>query len=166
MTRLQRDTVGYVVIALGSIALLAWIIPAYTPPYPGYGASPALVPNVAAGAMLVMALLALVRNVLTFWFGKTQSPDECEYPDEGASGFTQVGRIDLLHLARIVIPCALLIPALEWVGFVPASIAFMLLMQYLVGSREPVRAVVLSLAVVGVMYVTMRYGFSVPLPGS
>ncbi|MGB5467211.1 MAG: hypothetical protein WBM84_14120, partial [Sedimenticolaceae bacterium] len=70
MTRIQRDTVVYICIVVASVASLIWVIPAYTPPYPGYGASPALVPNVAVGIMLVMAVLALVRNGLTYWWGR------------------------------------------------------------------------------------------------
>ena len=73
MTRIQRDTVVYLCIVLASVAFLVWVIPNYTPAYPGYGASPALVPNVAVGIMLVMAVLALVRNGLTYWWGRTRS---------------------------------------------------------------------------------------------
>ncbi len=167
MTRIQRDTVIYICIALGSVALLISIIPAYTPPYPGYGASPALVPNVAVGIMLVMSVLALVRNGLAYWWGRTRSPEESEYPDEGESdGFSQVGKVKIWHLGRLIIPCALLIPAMDWIGYIPAGIAFMLVIQYLVGRREPIRPVILSFAVVFIIYVAMRYGFNVPVPGA
>lgn len=167
MTRIQRDTVTYIGILLAGVVCLAWIIPTYTPAYPGYGASPALVPNVAVAIMLVMAILALVRNGLAWWWGRTQSADEREFPDEGeAGGFTQVGRVRLGHLARFMIPCALLIPGFEWLGFIPTALIFMLVIQYFVGNRKPVKAVVLAGAVVGVMYAAMRYGFNVPLPGA
>ncbi|MGB5496871.1 MAG: tripartite tricarboxylate transporter TctB family protein, partial [Sedimenticolaceae bacterium] len=154
-------------IVVASVASLIWVIPAYTPPYPGYGASPALVPNVAVGIMLVMAVLALVRNGLTYWWGRTSSPEESEYPDESQSGgFSQVGRAKLWHLARFMIPCALLLPAVGWIGFLPTAFIFMLVMQYLVGRREPVRSVILAVVVVAFMYVAMRYGFNVPVPGA
>ena len=166
MTRIQRDTTVYTGIVLFCVALLTWIIPAYTPPYPGYGASPALVPNVAVGVMLVMAILALVRNGFAWWWGRTRSAEESQYPDETQSGFTQVGRARLGHLARLMIPCALLIPAFDWIGFVAASLLFMLVIQFVIGRREPVKAVVLAVATVSVMYVVMRYGFNVPIPGA
>lgn len=35
MTELQRDTLAYGVVAAASAYLLIWIIPAYTPEYPG-----------------------------------------------------------------------------------------------------------------------------------
>lgn len=167
MTRIQRDTIVYVCIALGSIALLIWVIPAYTPPYPGYGASPALVPNVAVGIVLVMSILALVRNGLAYRQGKARSPHESEFPDElEAEGFSQVGRIKLWHLARLIVPCAVLIPLMDWIGFVPAGIAFMMVIQYVVGRREPIRSIILSVVVVLLIYAAMRYGFKVPVPGA
>lgn len=167
MTRIQRDTIAYVCILVVSVALLVWLIPKYSPPYPGYGASPALVPNVAVAIMLVMAVLALLRNGFTYWWGRTRRPEESEFPDEGeSSGFTQVGRIRLWHLARLVIPCALLIPALYWFDYIPVAIVFMLVIQYVIGRREPIPAVILAVAMALFMYAAMRYGFSVPLPGA
>ena len=166
MTRIQRDTVVYVLITLAAIAMLLWVIPEYTPPYPGYGASPALVPNVAVGIMLVMAVLALVRNGLAWWWGRTRHPEETAYPDEAETGFTQVGRVRLGHLLKFMVPAGLLIPAFDWIGFVPASLTFMLVVQYLVGARGPVRMVLVAAAVVGVIYAAMRYGFNVPIPGA
>ncbi len=167
MTRIQRDGVIHVCIALGSVIFLLWVIPAYSPPYPGYGARASLVPNVSVGIMLAMSVLALVRNASAYFSGKAGRPDESEYPEEGRSnGFSQVGGMDLWHLARFIIPCALLIPVIEWVGFIPAGIAFMLVMQYLCGQRGLVAATLVALGAVFVLYIAMRYGFGVPLPGS
>jgi len=167
VTRIHRDTLVCLGIALGSVVLLAWVIPVYTPPYPGYGASPALVPNVAVSIMLVMSILALVRNSLVIWWGKADSSGESDYPEEGDSAsFTQVGRAKLMHLILFMVPCALLIPALDRIGFIPASILFLLVMQYLVGRRTVVGPVLLAVAMSALMYVVMRYGFSVPIPGT
>ena len=49
MTELQRDTLAYGVVAAASAYLLIWIIPAYTPEYPGYGVPASLLPDIAAG---------------------------------------------------------------------------------------------------------------------
>lgn len=167
MTKTQRDNVIYVCLALGSVLFLLWIIPAYSPPYPGYGAHASLAPNVSVGIMLVVSVLALVRNALAYFLGKAVSPEESEYPEEGRSdGFSQLGRIDLWHLVRFTIVCALLVPVMEWVGFIPAGIAFMLVIQHLCGRRESVPAVIVALGAVLSLYAAMRYGFGVPLPGS
>lgn len=169
MTRIQRDTVISAAIVLTCLGFLVWVIPAYTPPYPGYGASPALVPNVAVGVMLVMALLALLRNVLVIGWGRQIAVEEGEYPGEGGSqgsGFTQVGRVNLLHLLRFMIPCGLLVPAMGWIGFVPTGLVFMLVIQFIVGRRKPVPAILVAATTVAVIYAAMRYGFNVPIPGA
>ena len=59
MTELQRDTLAYGVVAAASAYLLIWIIPAYTPEYPGYGVPASLLPDIAAGFMLALSLLGL-----------------------------------------------------------------------------------------------------------
>lgn len=165
MTRLSRDTTTYVFILIASIYMLGWIIPEQTPPYPGYGASPALVAYVAVGIIAVMAILALIRNAMAIWGNKPLSPAEGEYPEDG-SGFSQVGRVSLLHLARFLIPPILLFYGFDTIGYIATSFLFMLLLQYLVGRREIVPALVVAFATVAFMYVAMRYGFGVPVPGA
>jgi hypothetical protein len=167
VTRIQRDNVIYLCLALGSVIFLVWIIPAYSPPYPGYGASASLAPNVSVGIALAVSVLALVGNALAYFLGKALSPGESAYPEEGRSnGFSQLGRMDPWHLIRFMIPCALFVPVMEWAGFIPAAIAFMLVIQYLCGRREPLPALIVTLGAVSLVYVAMRYGFGVPLPGS
>jgi hypothetical protein len=167
----QTETAIYAGIALAGIALLVWIIPAYTPPYPGYGAPPALVPNVAVGLMLFMAVLELVRTGISQRRGRRSPADAppsatpAGSDAEASDGFTQAGQANLGHLLRFMVPCGLLVPAWTWIGFIPASILFLLVVQYLVGQRRPVTAVLLALVVVAVIYAAMRYGFSVPVPG-
>ena len=166
MTRVQRETTAYVAIAVTCVALLVWVIPAFTPAYPGYGASPALVPNVAVGLTLVMAVLELVRAGVGHWSGRARPVQDTEYPeDTDAGGFSQLGRLRLGHLARFMIPCALLLPAMNWIGFLPSSVLFLLAIQYLIGGFKPVRAIVLAVMVAGLMYAAIRYGFNVPVPG-
>lgn len=166
VTRVQRDTLAYLLIVIFCIVMLVWAIPTYSPPYPGYGASPALVPNVSVSVMLAMALLALIRNVLATYGNKPLPIEESTFPDEReASGFTQIGRINLIHLGAFVIPSALLIVGINYIGFLPAAFIFMLIIQYVIGSRRLVQPVVVAVVSVVVMYVTMRYGFGVPVPG-
>jgi len=146
--------------------MLTWGIPTYTPPYPGYGASPALVPNVSISVILVMSLLALLRNAIAKLRGKTLPLGENEFPEDSqTTGFTQIGRVKPFHLLSFMIPCALLVIGIKYIGYVPAACLFMLVIQYVIGSRKIVQPIIVSVAAVAVMYVTMRYGFGVPIPG-
>lgn len=166
MSRTQRDTLAYLLILAFSVFLLAWAIPTYTPPYPGYGASPALVPIVSVCVIAVMAILALVRNALARRAGKTHPLEDKDFPDEGeSSGFTQIGRVNLRHLLSFMIPCALLVVGIDHIGYLPAALLFMLVIQFIMGSRKLVQPIIVSVAAVALMYVVMRYGFGVPIPG-
>ena len=159
MTIIQRDNLIFGFIALGSGAFLLWIIPAYSPPYPGYGVSASLLPNVTVGIMLVLSVLALVRNTLSYLLVKPRKPEE------SPSGNTSiVDKVQLWHLARFLIPCVLLMPAMQWLGFIPAGLVFMLVIQYFCGQRKPVPAVLVAVGMVGFLYAAMRYGLGVPMP--
>jgi uncharacterized membrane protein len=159
MTIRQRDNLIYGGLALGGAAFLLWIIPAFSPPYPGYGVSAALLPNVTVAIMLVLSVLALVRNFLSYVLVKRKKPEDIR--SEVAS---QTDKVHLWHLARFMIPCVLLMPAMKWVGFIPAGLVFMLVIQYFCGQRKPVSAVLVAVGLVGILYAAMRYGLGVPLP--
>lgn len=167
MTRITRDSIGYLVLIGFCLLLLFWAIPTYTPEYPGYGAPPAMVPNVAVCVMLVMATISLIRNIVARRSDKPIPAAESEYPatDGEEGGFTQVGRVNFVHLARVLIPCVLLLLSIDYIGYVPASLLFLVVLQFLIGSRQWVRTLLVSAVLVAVLYIIMRYGFGVPIPG-
>lgn len=159
MTGTKRDNLVSGGIVLGSLVFLLWLIPAYTPEYPGYGVRGSLVPNLVVGLILVLSVLSLVRNILAYLSAKPTSPEESQLGDN-----SQVDRVHLWHLARFVIPGLLLMPAMQWVGFIPAGVVFMLVLQYFCGQRKPVQAVLVAVVPVCIIYVAMRYGLGVPMP--
>ena len=167
MTRVKRDSIGYLVIIGFCLVMLTWAIPTYTPEYPGYGAPPALVPNVAVCVMLVMALVSLIRVIVAVSLNKPIPPEESQFPEDSAEGggFTQVGRVNLAHLAGIMGPSLLLLVAIDYIGYELASFAFLMIIQFIIGSRRWVQMVIIAFALVAVLYVIMRYGFGVPVPG-
>lgn len=157
MSTLQRDLYGYAFAAVGGTLLLGWCIPAYSPEYPGYGVPASLVPNVAAGFLLLLALLGLVRTGLAL---RRQRVVTSTGPSEkgAASG------VVWLHLARFFLPCAALMPAMSTVGFIPAGVVFMLLMQWFCGQRKPVALAVVAVTPVLTLYALMRFALGIPLP--
>jgi len=167
VTRINRDMIGYLLIVGLCILMLIWAIPTYTPAYPGYGAPPAMVPNVAVCVMLFMTCISIVRVLLAVFRNKPIPVEESEFPgdQEDSGGFTQVGRVKLKHLASIMIPCVLLLVAIDYIGYELSSFAFLMILQYVIGSRKWIQSVVVSFVMVAVLYVIMRYGFGVPVPG-
>ena len=166
MTRTTRETIAYLMIVGFCILMLVWAIPTYTPAYPGYGASPSLVANVAVGVMLFMAILSLVRLLLV-QLGKRASPsDEAEFRDEtDLVGFTQVGRVNLLHLVIFMVPCFLFVFATEYVAYPIAAFVFLMVMQFAMGNRNWIQMIAIAAIMDALLYVVMRYGFGVPVPG-
>ena len=162
MTRRQRDNLTYGGIALCSVIFLLWVIPAQTPPYPGYGVSAALVPNVAFGLILVFSVLLLLFNLLAYRAEKSEklAPHAVRLSED----IRQEDRVHFWRLALFMILCLLLMPAMQWIGFIPAGIAFMLAMQYLCGQRKPVTLVLVAIVPVCFMYVALLYGLGVPMP--
>ena len=149
------------------LLLIVWAIPVYTPAYPGYGASPALVPYVATGVMLFMACLSLARSLLAKRLGRQIPLEEREFPQDtgGDAGFTQVGRVNPKHLLSLMLPCVLLLAVIDYIGYELASFAFLMILQFAIGSRRWLQSVVVSVVLVAVLFVVMRYGFGVPVPG-
>lgn len=167
MTRIKRDSIAYLVIVGFCILMLTWGIPTYTPEYPGYGASPALVPNVSVSVMLFMACLSLLRIGVATYTNKPISAEESEFPEDMAEGasFTQVGRVKLKHLASTMIPCVLLVLVIEHIAYMFVSFAFLMTFQYVIGSRNWIQSITVSVILTAVLYIVMRYGFGVPVPG-
>lgn len=147
---LDREKITSAAIALFSLVLLAVVIPRDTPPYQGYGVSPALIPNIAAGLMLLLSLIRLL--------GKKVSPTR-----EGENGRVSPART-AAHLAKFFLPCFLLLPGMTRIGFIPAGLVFMLVMQYLCGQRNPLTMLLVGVLTVGGLYLAMVYGFKVPMP--
>ena len=163
MTRRQRENLIYGGIAVGCVIFLLWVIPAQTPPYPGYGVSAALLPDVAFGIVLLLSMLLLLHNLLAYRAEKSKRKPAT--PEELAS--REINPEDKVHfwrLALFMIPCLLLMPAMEWIGFIPAGIVFMLVLQFLCGQRKPVTLALVAVVPVCIMYAAMRYGLGVPMP--
>lgn len=167
MTRIKRDSIAYLFVIGFSILMLVWAIPTYTPEYPGYGASAALVPVVAVSLMLLMAVISLITIGIAAYTNKPLPVEESEFPEdlEDESGFTQVGRVNLYHLARLMIPGVLLVIAIDYIGYELTSFAFLMILQYAIGNRKWIQSVMLSIILTAVLYIVMRYGFGVPVPG-
>ena len=167
MSRIKRDSIGYLVVIGFCLLMLTWGIPNYTPEYPGYGASPALVANVAVGVMLVMAIISLVRVAVAVKTNRPIPAEESEFPEDNSDdgGFTQVGRGNLKHLAGSMVPSLLLLVAIDYIGYIPASFLFLMALQFIIGSRRWLQMIVIAVLLVAALYIIMRYGFGVPVPG-
>lgn len=159
MTVTTRDTITNVCIIFGCLIFLFWIIPAYTPEYPGYGVPGSLVPNVSVSIILALSILMLSRNVYARFFSRQGA-----LKAKPAQHIKLADRVHLWQLIRFMIPCILLMPAMRLIGFVSAGILFMLAIQFFCGQRKPLTMVLVAVLPVCLIYAAMRFGLGVPMP--
>lgn len=161
MTEKTRDNFVSGGIVLGSLLFLLWVIPTFTPPYPGYGVSSALLPNVVIGLILALSGLQLVVNLVGQRKAKSSDADK-EQPEE--KEIPPGDKVHLLILASFMIPCILLFPALKYLTFIPGALLFLVIMQYLCNQRNLLTIAIVAVCTTAFMYVAMVYGLGVPLP--
>lgn len=165
MTGLQRDNILFSGIILSCVFFLVWVIPTYTPAYPGYGVPGSLVPNVAVSTILILSILALSSNLLASYRAKRDHKEQQH--DQ-----SPVDRIHLGHLLFFMVPSFLLMPSMKKLGgllpydlgFIIPGIIFMLIMQWLCGQRKVVPLFLVAIIPVGVVYTAIRFGLGVPMP--
>ena len=164
MTGPQRDNLLFSSIVLSCVVSLVWVIPNYTPAYPGYGVPGSLVPNVAVSTILFLSLLALLSNLVSS--SKARRDNRGQQPDK-----SPVDRIHLSHLLLFMVPSFLMMPTMKKFNFLPYDLGFilpgvilMLVMQWLCGQRKPVPLVLVAVIPVGVIYTAIRFGLGVPMP--
>ena len=157
MTNVQSENCGYGGMIAASLLLLLWLIPSYSPEYPGYGMAATLVPNLAAGFILLLALLGLTRNML-------KARRLSRSGEAAGAGAASAAGVAWGHLLRFMLPCALLMPAMSRLGFIPSGVVFMLLVQWFCGQRKPVAMVLVALVPVLTVWALMRFALGVPMP--
>ena len=164
MTGPQRDNLLFGGIILFCVLCLAWVIPTYTPAYPGYGVPGSLVPNVAVSIILFLSLLALFSNLINA--SRAKRDQGVKHPNK-----TPVDRIHLGHLLLFMVPSFLLMPTMKKLGFLPydlgfilPGIIFMLIMQWLCGQRKPIPLILVAIIPIGIIYAAIRFGLGVPMP--
>lgn len=161
MSTTRRDACGYAGMAVLSILLLVWIIPTWSPPWPGYGMPPSLVPNLAAGFLLLLALCGLARAL---WRERKERQEARPHDAAAPATGTAARRPDWVHLLLFVVPCACLMPAMSAIGFLPAGMGFMLLIGWLCGQRRPVPLILVAVLPVLAIWALMRFALGVPMP--
>lgn len=163
MTGLQRDNILFGGIVLCCLLFLVWVIPTYTPEYPGYGVPGSMVPNVAVSAILFLSILALISNIVTSSKHQRKKEEQLEK--------APVDRVHLGNLLFFMVPSFLLMPSMKMLGFLPYDLGFiipgflfMFILQWLCGQRKPMALVLVALIPVGVVYAAIRFGLGVPMP--
>ncbi len=151
-----------VLLALASLWCLFWIIPGNTAPAESeLDLAPALVPSVAIGACLV---LALVMTAQALWGGRRVEAGEDHLDEEFGAEATGASRHVLLNLLIWLAVAGASWLLIEHVGFEPAMTLFLVATMLFVGARSPWTIALVSLATPIVLSQAAYQFFNTELP--
>ena len=151
-----------VLLALASLWCLFWIIPDNTKPAESeLDLAPALVPSIAIGACLVLALVMAVQAI----GGSRRVEDGEDHLDEefGAEATGASGHV-LLNLLIWAVVAGASWFLIEHVGFEPAMTLFLVATMLFVGARNPWTIALVSVATPVVLSLAAYQFFNTELP--
>lgn len=142
---------AYLFLGILAVALIVWIIPAYTPPYSGYGMPPAVLPYILSAILLICSLLCAFDAYRAMRAG----PDETPSP---------LPLKRWIHLCVYAVVLFLATPLMERAGFFVGSAIVLAVLQWLAGQRNLFTLAAVSIGVAGVTWAVLWYGLQAPLP--
>ena len=140
MIRLDR-VLGGVVMTFGA-SLLLFLIPAFTSPQPGSPTDPALFPQIAGWMFVLLGGLQIV------------------FPGNMQMTLTmrEVSRLSVLTLCLVA--ASILMPV---VGYLPASIALMVVVMLMIYERRPLWTIISVVAVPVGVWIAFEFALKQPL---
>lgn len=157
--RRRTDIVAAIVIAAVAIVLLVWIIPQHTsPPQSEGNLSPAFMPSLAVGVMLVLAILLGVSA----WFSRDDG-DGVEHEEFGTEAHG-IGLTDAADVALWGCFAAAMMVGFLTVGFIPTAIPALVVLMLYAGQRSPVLIGSVAIAVPVLIHQIAWHAFTVQMP--
>lgn len=155
----KSDTMSGLIFAIMSLWLLVYAIPRNIDGGTGeYGMSSAMLPNIMALSMLVLSVLQVCVNLFPEWNlltpGKKGVAAETDWTSHGT------------FWLKLIAFLASYLGLLKLLGFIPASVLFLALLQYMVGQRKYLTLGILAVVVPLVIYIAFRHGMGIMLPTS
>ena len=146
--RIQEFCVN-VLLVIGSILMILFIIPEWTPESEGYGLAASTLPNAMCAVIGVLAFFQLAGGLRRGLRWGGEQPVSLEV---------------ILHLIKYFGVMLLIFPAWKWLGFVPGGMVVLALLFLVTGIRNRVAVVAISLLLPVVCYVLLWYGLHIPTP--
>ncbi len=146
--RIQEFYVN-ILLMIGSIVMVLFIIPEWTPESQGYGLAASSLPNamcIVIGALAGLQLLCGVRHGLQ-WKG--------EHP---------VSLEVVIHLTKYFGVMLLVFPAWKWLGFVPGGMVVLALLYVVTGIRNRAAVAAICVLLPVVCYALLWHGLHIPTP--
>ncbi|MBO4318255.1 MAG: tripartite tricarboxylate transporter TctB family protein [Mailhella sp.] len=143
------NILAYSFLIVFCVFAFTYIIPTWTPPYPGFGVPASYMPNALCGVICGLSVLGLLQTLIR----KTGA--------DKASGFTakMFGQFLLLLL-----PIAISMPLMQKLTFIPGAVITIALLQFFAGERRWLYLSLIPVITAVIVYAGMWYGLRLPLP--
>lgn len=146
--RIQECCVN-VLLLIGSIVMVLFIIPEWTPESEGYGLAASTLPNAMCAVIGALACVQLACGVRRGLVRNQDNPVSLEV---------------VVHLVKYFGVMLLVFPAWKWLGFVPGGMAVLALLYVVTGIRNIAAVVAISVLLPVVCYALLWYGLHIPTP--
>lgn len=148
----------YFAVFLFSILCIVWLIPAFSPPFSGFGMPPSALPYTLCTIMAVFSVPILIREYpgKKRIFGRKPSKE-----DNRPNPLPLSKWIHLIFFSSVFF---LTMPLMQAIGFIPAAIIILTLLQLFCGHLNPVKIVLVSVLTSVIVWLCMTYVLSVPMP--
>ena len=131
------------------IFAFTYIIPVWTPEYPGFGVPASYMPNVLCGVICGLSVLGLFKTVI-----HKEDRDK-------AIGITMK---DFGRFLLILLPIAVSMPLMQLLTFVPGAAVTIAFLQFFAGERRWLYLSVVPVITAVIVYAGLWYGLRLPLP--
>lgn len=157
--RRRTDILAGLLVAAVSVVLLGWIIPQHTsPPQSAGNLSPAFMPSVAVGVMLVLSALLVVTSLL-----KAGDDGDAEHEEFGAEAHG-IGKKDLADIALWAAFATAMMVGFVTIGFLATAIPALVLLMLFGGQRSLVMIGAVAVTVPVLIQQIAWYAFTVQMP--
>lgn len=132
-----------------SLALLLWVIPNFTPPYPGYGIPSTLFPNILAAIILICSCINCLRVIVK------------------KAGQGQKSELSWAVARKFIIfllPVIAAMPLMSLLGFIPGGVIVIISLQLLLGECSVLRLILVPAITVTLLYLAFWHGLRILLP--
>lgn len=148
----------YSFIFLFSLVCIVWLIPAYCPPFSGFGMPPSALPYTLCAVMMIFSLPIIIRSAL----GRKSLFDKKKAEEKHPENPIPAAKWIHLILFTVVLSPTMLL--MHYIGFIPAGIIILSILQVLCGNLNPLRIGLTSVITVCLAWACMTYVLAVPMP--
>lgn len=146
----RADFLLSIVLTILCLIMLIWVIPEQAAEAEEYGMSPAAMPMICAGGILILSIVLMIKNRPHMWTTEGRSPVI------GKQALIRTGLNLAIALTGLFI--------MKLTGYYTGGVFLIAASMIFAGRRSPLWVGAFALGIPAVMMLVLRYGLSIYLP--